>query len=73
MTANGCRRAVHFSEPAGQGIKRIPDWVWTGGPRPQKDRYTFTTWKFYNRDTPLLESGLLGPVSLQTAVSVPAK
>ena len=33
---------------AGQGIKRIPDWVWTGGPRPQTNRYTFTTWKFYS-------------------------
>ena len=62
-----------YNDAAGQGIKHIPDWVWTGEPRPQKGRYTFTTWKFYNRDTPLLESGLLGPVSLQTAVSVPAK
>ena len=61
------------NDASGQGIKHIPDWVWTGGPRPQKERYTFTTWKFYNRDTPLLESGLLGPVSVQTAVSVPAK
>lgn len=60
-------------DKAGQGIKKIPDWVWTGGPRPQKERYTFTTWKFYNRDTPLLESGLIGPVTLQTAEIVPAK
>jgi len=49
------------------GIKHIPDWVWTGGPRPQKGRYTFTTWKFYNQNTPLLESGLIGPVSLQSS------
>ncbi len=55
------------NDAAGQGIKHIPDWVWTGGPRPQKGRYTFTTWKFYNRQTPLLESGLLGPVVLETA------
>jgi len=61
------------NDATGQSLKHIPDWVWTGGPRPQKGRYTFTTWKFYNRDTPLLESGLLGPVSLQTAVSLPAK
>jgi hypothetical protein len=60
-------------EAAGQGIKSIPDWVWTGGPRPQKERYTFATWKFYNRETPLLESGLLGPVTLQAAVSIPVK
>ncbi len=61
------------NDPGGQGIKHIPDWVWTGGPRPQKGRYTFTTWKFYNRDTPLLESGLIGPVSLQTAATIEAK
>ena len=60
-------------EPVGLGIKKIPDWVWTGGPRPQKERYTFATWKFYKRDTPLLESGLLGPVTLETAVSISAK
>ena len=29
--------------------------------------------RILNRDTPLLESGLLGPVILQTAVSIPAK
>jgi peptidoglycan/xylan/chitin deacetylase (PgdA/CDA1 family) len=58
------------NDPAGQGIKHIPDWVWTGAPRPQTNRYTFTTWKFYNRDTPLLDSGLLGPVTLQTTVSI---
>jgi hypothetical protein len=63
----------YFNVVVGQCIKHIPDWVWTGGPRPQKGRYTFTTWKFYNRDTPLLESGLLGPVSLQTAESVTAR
>jgi len=61
------------NDAAGQGIKHIPDWVWTGGPRPQRERYTFTTWKFYNRDTPLLESGLLGPVTLQTLETIPAR
>jgi alpha-L-rhamnosidase/Glycosyl hydrolases family 2, sugar binding domain/F5/8 type C domain len=62
-----------YNDMAGQGIKHIPDWVWTGGPRPQKGRYTFTTWKFYNRDTPLLESGLIGPVSLQTTKMIQVK
>ena len=60
-------------ELAGQGIKRIPDWVWTGGPRPQKNRYTFTTWKFYSWSTPLLDSGLLGPVTLRAAKQVEVK
>ena len=55
------------NDQAGQGIKRIPDWVWTGGQRPQANRYTFTTWKFYSWSTPLLESGLMGPVTLSAA------
>jgi hypothetical protein len=58
---------------AGQGIKRIPDWVRTGGPRPQTNRYTFTTWKFYNKNTPLLESGLLGPITLRVSKKVTIK
>jgi len=31
----------------------------------------FTTWKWYSKDDPLLESGLLGPVRLRTAVRRP--
>ncbi len=32
----------------------------------QGGRLTFTTWKHWNKDDPLLESGLLGPVVLET-------
>jgi len=49
---------------AGQSIRRIPDWVWSGGPRPQPNRHAFTTWKFYSWSTPLPPAGLLGPVTL---------
>lgn len=38
-----------------------PQWLIDGGKRPS-DRYTFTTWRHYTADTPLLPSGLLGPV-----------
>lgn len=31
-------------------------------------RYTFATWKRFDKDEPLLESGLIGPVRLLTAV-----
>ena len=58
------------NDMAGRSIKSIPDWVWTGGPRPQTNRYTFTTWKFYSWSTPLLESGLLGPVTLSATKQV---
>ena len=38
-----------------------PEWVLKNEPRPTK-RYTFASWKHYKKDTPLLSSGLLGPV-----------
>ena len=49
-------------------IKRLPDWYVRGKPKPPGGRITFTTWKHYDKDSPLLESGLVGPVRLRTAV-----
>jgi hypothetical protein len=43
-----------------------PDWVANGNPVPKTGRYTFTTRHYYEKDSPLLESGLLGPVILET-------
>ena len=40
-----------------------PEWLLKGKKRPS-DRYTFTTYPHYTKDTPLLESGLLGPVHI---------
>lgn len=51
----------------GAAIKAWPEWVWGKGTRPKTGRYTFTTWKFYDKDSPLLESGLIGPVILRSA------
>ena len=34
---------------------------------PAEKRFTFTTWSPYTRNSPLLPSGLLGPVTLQSA------
>ena len=47
-------------------LKEIPAWLTEGKPRPSAGRYTFTVAKFYSKDSALLESGLLGPVVLQT-------
>jgi hypothetical protein len=55
------------NESAGHRILRIPDWVFDGTPRPSKERYTFTTWKFIEQNTPLIESGLIGPVFIKFA------
>ncbi|RZK66146.1 MAG: hypothetical protein EOO85_27235 [Pedobacter sp.] len=47
------------------GIKdgQWPEWLLKGEPRPSK-RFSFTTFKHYNKDSKLFKSGLLGPVSL---------
>ncbi len=51
----------------GNHLKKWPDWLVNHQPRPQTGRYTFETWKFWSKDSPLLESGLLGPVVLKSA------
>ncbi|HXR47842.1 MAG TPA: glycosyl hydrolase [Candidatus Limnocylindrales bacterium] len=49
----------------GQQLKEWPQWLLDGRPSPT-GRLTFTTWHHYTKDSPLLESGLLGPVTLRT-------
>ncbi len=49
----------------GGNIAKWPDWLLHHEPRPSPGRYTFSTWKFFNQDSPLLPSGLLGPVTLK--------
>jgi hypothetical protein len=45
-------------------IAAIPDWVREGKPSPT-GRLTFATWRHYTATSPLLESGLRGPVRLE--------
>lgn len=45
-------------------LLRWPDWLLRGEPRPSAGRYAFATWKHFTADSPLLPSGLLGPVRL---------
>jgi hypothetical protein len=42
-----------------------PEWLLKGQPRTS-GRYTFTTTRQYNANSPLFESGLLGPVTIVT-------
>ena len=51
----------------GPAISQWPDWLVNGQPRPKTGRYTFTTWRFYTKNSPLLESGLIGPVVIRSA------
>jgi hypothetical protein len=48
------------------GIKddQWPDWLIKGKERTS-GRYTFTTYRYYTKDSPLLKSGLIGPVTIQ--------
>lgn len=48
----------------GGPLKRYPKWVLDGTPRPSKGRHTFTTWNYFTNESPLVSSGLLGPVRL---------
>jgi hypothetical protein len=43
-----------------------PEWFKAGTPRPS-GRYTFSSCRHYQKDSPLVPSGLLGPVTLQVA------
>lgn len=52
----------------GRAIKAWPTWLLEGKPRPATGRYTFTTWKHWVKGSPLLDSGLLGPVVLRSGV-----
>ncbi len=50
-------------------LKQWPQWLNKGKPSPT-GRYTFTSWRLWKKDDPLVESGLLGPVTLQVAQDV---
>jgi hypothetical protein len=50
----------------GKQLKSWPQWLLDGNPSPA-GRLTFTTWHHWKKSDPLLDSGLLGPVTLQIA------
>lgn len=60
-------RLIGDEKKPDDGIKdnKWPDWLLNGKPRTS-GRYTFTTYKHYNVDSPLLKSGLIGPVKIMT-------
>ena len=53
----------HKEDWGGESIVKIPDWVNEGKTSPN-GRRTFTVWRHWHKDDPLLPSGLLGPVRL---------
>ena len=51
-------------EWVGKRLKAWPQWLLDGKPSPA-GRLTFTTWHHWTKDDALLDSGLLGPVTLR--------
>jgi len=58
--------------PRGNGkfLKAFPDWLVKKQPRPASGRIGFTTWNYFNKDSKLEPSGLLGPVRLMMEYKV---
>jgi len=53
------------SERNGDGtLKSWPAWLADGKQSPT-GRFTFSSWRLWQKDDPLVESGLLGPVTIQ--------
>ncbi len=46
-------------------LKSWPTWLAEGKPSPA-GRFTFTSWRLWKKDDPLVPSGLLGPVTLKS-------
>jgi hypothetical protein len=67
-----------FEQLAGSGVEQriglsieaLPDWYLQRKPKPQTRRKTFTTWKHYEASSPLVASGLLGPVMIYWALPI---
>jgi hypothetical protein len=59
--------ASGFASLSNGAIVELPAWYKEGKPKPTDGRVAFTTWKHYTKDSPLLDSGLIGPVMLRVA------
>lgn len=46
-------------------LAELPAWLGNAERTRQRQRFSFATWHFYDQDSPLLDSGLLGPVRLE--------
>jgi len=50
-------------------LKSWPQWIQDGKPSPT-GRFTFSSWKLWKKNDLLVESGLIGPVTLQTVEKI---
>lgn len=60
--------ASSHAQAIGRSMKAVPQWLSQGLPRPTK-RKAVVSFKFFEKDSPLLRSGMMGPVVLQKITS----
>ena len=53
------------SPAIGRYMATLPDWLRLGQPRPSQGRKSVYCFKFFEKDAPLLPSGLFGPVEVR--------
>ncbi len=68
--AQGARGTPAQAQLRPGSILQIPDWYANNLPKPESPRITFTTWQHWKATDALLESGLIGPVTLRAAQRV---
>ncbi len=50
-------------------LQAWPHWIQEDKPSPT-GRFTLTTWRLWKKNDPLVESGLLGPLTLQATETI---
>jgi hypothetical protein len=54
-----------FASLSGGAIQELPEWYKKNQPKPDNGRVAFATWQHYTKESPLLQSGLIGPVVIR--------
>ena len=52
-------------------LKQLPAWLYDRTRLSERKRYSFTIWKHYEAKSPLVPSGLLGPVKIDWSAPAP--
>jgi hypothetical protein len=52
-------------------LKQLPAWLYDRSQIAERKRFSFTTWKHYEAKSPLVPSGLLGPVKIDWSSPAP--
>jgi hypothetical protein len=52
-------------------LKQLPAWLYDRTRLSERKRFSFTTWKHYEAKSPLVPSGLLGPVKIEWRAPAP--